>query len=63
MLANIADGETSKKLIVDNEDILKKLKSYMLHNNTALQVMKRPLERCRKKKILNSIIMILYITV
>ena len=38
MLANIADGDTSKKLIVDNEDMLKKIKSYMLHNNTNLQV-------------------------
>ena len=37
MLANIADGDSSKKLIVDNEDMLKKLKSYMLHNNTSLQ--------------------------
>jgi len=37
MLANIADGDTSKKLIVDNEDMLKKIKSYMLHNNTNLQ--------------------------
>ena len=38
MLANIADGDASKKLIVDNEDMLKKLKSYMLHNNPNLQV-------------------------
>jgi len=37
MLANIADGDASKKLIVDNEDMLKKLKSYMLHNNPNLQ--------------------------
>ena len=37
LLATIADGDASKKLIVDNEDILKKLKSYMLHNNSALQ--------------------------
>ena len=45
MLANIADGDTSKKLIVDNEDMLKKLKSYMLHNNTNLQVVIIPLHK------------------
>jgi hypothetical protein len=38
LLANIGDGDASKKLIVDNEDMLKKLKSYMLHNNTNLQI-------------------------
>ena len=38
LLANIADGDASKKLIVDNEDMLKKLKSYMLHNVPHLQV-------------------------
>jgi hypothetical protein len=37
LLANIADGDSSKKLIVDNEDMLKKLKTYMVHNNTNLQ--------------------------
>lgn len=37
LLANIADGDASKKLIVDNEDMLKKLKTYMVHNNTNLQ--------------------------
>jgi len=38
ILANIADGDSSKKLIVDNEDMLKKLTSYMVHNNTKLQI-------------------------
>jgi len=37
MLANIADGDTSKKLIMDNEDMMKKLKSYMQHFNPNLQ--------------------------
>eukprot|EP00088_Acartia_fossae_P019264 TRINITY_DN21236_c0_g1_i4.p1 TRINITY_DN21236_c0_g1~~TRINITY_DN21236_c0_g1_i4.p1 ORF type:complete len:293 (+),score=86.97 TRINITY_DN21236_c0_g1_i4:47-880(+) len=37
MLANIADGEASKKLIMDNEDMMKKLKSYMQHFNPNLQ--------------------------
>merc|ERR1711970_1208840 len=36
MLANIADGDTSKKLIMDNEDMMKKLKSYMQHFNPNL---------------------------
>ena len=38
ILANIADGDTAKKLIVDNEDMLKKLASYMQHSNTKLQI-------------------------
>ena len=38
ILANIADGDSAKKLIVDNEDMLKKLTTYMLHNNTKLQI-------------------------
>jgi len=38
ILANIADGDSAKKLIVDNEDMLKKLTSYMVHNNTKLQI-------------------------
>ena len=38
MLANIADGEASKTLIMDNEDMMKKLKSYMQHFNPNLQV-------------------------
>jgi len=37
MLANIADGEASKTLIMDNEDMMKKLKSYMQHFNPNLQ--------------------------
>merc|ERR1712168_271192 len=38
ILANIADGDSAKKLIVDNEDMLKKLTSYMMHSNTKLQI-------------------------
>ena len=38
ILANIADGDSAKKLIVDNEDMLRKLTSYMLHSNTKLQI-------------------------
>ena len=38
ILANIADGDSAKKLIVDNEDMLKKLTTYMLHNNSKLQI-------------------------
>ena len=32
ILSNIADGDTAKRLIVDNEDMLKKLTSYMVTN-------------------------------
>ena len=32
ILSNIADGDTAKRLIVDNEDMLKKLTSYMVNN-------------------------------
>jgi len=38
ILSNIADGDTAKRLIVDNEDMLKKLTSYMVHSNTKLQM-------------------------
>jgi len=38
ILGNIADGDSAKKLIVDNEDMLKKLTTYMLHGNTKLQI-------------------------
>ena len=38
ILANIADGDSAKKLIVDNEDMLKKLTTYMLHSNPKLQI-------------------------
>jgi len=38
ILSNIADGDTAKRLIVDNEDMLKKLTSYMVHSNTKLQI-------------------------
>ena len=31
ILSNIADGDTAKRLIVDNEDMLKKLTSYMVN--------------------------------
>ena len=32
ILSNIADGDSAKRLIVDNEDMLKKLTSYMVNN-------------------------------
>ena len=32
ILSNIADGDTAKRLIVDNEDMLKKLTSYMVND-------------------------------
>jgi len=38
ILSNIADGDTAKRLIVDNEDMLKKLTSYMVHSNSKLQI-------------------------
>lgn len=38
ILSNIADGDSAKRLIVDNEDMLKKLTSYMVHSNTKLQI-------------------------
>jgi len=38
ILSNIADGDSAKRLIVDNEDMLKKLTSYMLHSNSKLQI-------------------------
>jgi len=37
ILGNIADGETAKEYIMSNEDILKKLTSYMLNSNVNLQ--------------------------
>lgn len=38
ILANIADGDSAKKLIVDNEDMLRKVTGYMMHSNTKLQI-------------------------
>jgi len=38
ILANIADGDTAKQLIMANEDMLKKVTSYMVHNNSKLQI-------------------------
>ena len=38
ILGNIADGDSAKKLIIDNEDMLRKLTTYMLHNDTKLQI-------------------------
>lgn len=38
ILANIADGDTAKQLIMANEDMLKKVTNYMVHNNTKLQI-------------------------
>ena len=37
ILGNIADGESSKEYIMTNEDILKKLTSYLLNSNVNLQ--------------------------
>ncbi|XP_054166382.1 armadillo repeat-containing protein 8-like isoform X2 [Oppia nitens] len=38
ILANIADGDTAKEFIMSNEDMLKKLTSYMMHSNVKLQI-------------------------
>jgi len=38
ILANIADGDTAKHFIMSNEDVLKKLGSYMMHSNIKLQI-------------------------
>ncbi|XP_059488558.1 armadillo repeat-containing protein 8-like isoform X2 [Neocloeon triangulifer] len=38
ILANIADGDSAKDFIMTNEDVLKKLASYMMHSNVKLQV-------------------------
>ncbi|GAB6019062.1 Armadillo repeat-containing protein 8 [Chamberlinius hualienensis] len=37
ILANVADGETAKNFIMTNEDVLKKLVTYMMHSNINLQ--------------------------
>ncbi len=38
ILANIADGETAKDFIMSNEDMMKKVTTYMMHNNSKLQI-------------------------
>ncbi|XP_053970580.1 armadillo repeat-containing protein 8-like [Hylaeus anthracinus] len=38
ILANVADGNRAKDHIMANEDVLKKLMDYMMHNNVKLQV-------------------------
>ncbi|CAB3374906.1 Hypothetical predicted protein [Cloeon dipterum] len=38
ILANIADGDSAKDFIMTNEDVLKKLASYMMHSSVKLQV-------------------------
>ncbi|XP_066543319.1 armadillo repeat-containing protein 8 isoform X1 [Amia ocellicauda] len=38
ILANIADGNTAKELIMTNDDILQKIKYYMGHSNVKLQL-------------------------
>ncbi|XP_046342710.1 armadillo repeat-containing protein 8-like isoform X2 [Haliotis rufescens] len=38
ILANIADGDSAKDVIMANEDVLKKLMSYMVHSNVKLQI-------------------------
>ena len=38
ILANIADGDNAKSFIMTNEDVLKKITSYLMHNNTKLQM-------------------------
>src|SRR6266487_309136 len=38
ILANIADGDAAKEFIMSNEDVLKKLTSYMMHSNVKLQI-------------------------
>lgn len=38
ILANIADGMSSKTFIMENEDLLRKINSFMTHTQTELQV-------------------------
>ncbi|XP_056294691.1 armadillo repeat-containing protein 8 isoform X2 [Pseudoliparis swirei] len=38
ILANVADGNTAKELIMTNEDVLQKIKYYMGHSNVKLQL-------------------------
>lgn len=38
ILTNVADGDDSKGYIIENEDVLKKLMTYMMHTNVKLQI-------------------------
>ena len=38
ILTNIADGDSAKTFIMSNEDVLKKVTSYMKHHSSKLQV-------------------------
>ncbi|XP_063243355.1 armadillo repeat-containing protein 8-like isoform X3 [Bacillus rossius redtenbacheri] len=38
ILANIGDGDSAKEYIMSNEDVLKKLTDYMMHNSVKLQI-------------------------
>lgn len=38
ILTNVADGDDSKGYIMENEDVLKKLMTYMMHTNVKLQI-------------------------
>lgn len=38
ILANVADGETSKNFVMSDENVLKKLMHYMMHNELKLQI-------------------------
>uniref|UniRef100_K1PH11 Armadillo repeat-containing protein 8 n=1 Tax=Magallana gigas TaxID=29159 RepID=K1PH11_MAGGI len=38
ILTNVADGDEAKEFIMGNEDVLKKLMTYMLHTNVKLQI-------------------------
>ncbi|XP_014679339.1 PREDICTED: armadillo repeat-containing protein 8-like, partial [Priapulus caudatus] len=38
ILANIADGNSAKEFVMSNEDVLKKITSYMMHSNVKLQI-------------------------
>lgn len=38
ILTNVADGDEAKGYIMENEDVLKKLMTYMMHTNVKLQI-------------------------
>jgi hypothetical protein len=38
ILANVADGSTTKEYLINNEDLLRKINSFMTHNCVELQV-------------------------
>lgn len=38
ILSNVADGQTSKEFIMNNEDLLRKINSFMTHNSVELQL-------------------------